>query len=104
MPTDKPDLTKLADAVEQACIDAYAAPGDWHAALVRLAESASEWSAARRAARAGYREALLSREALRLLAHTQRLDDLVRSEHDLYCEEACAALAVDLAALLKEPT
>jgi hypothetical protein len=87
----KHDLTALADAVEQA----WAAQPGVATATEALWSSLYDWSAARRAARAdGYRECLLSREAVEAL----RVSHL----SIFNAEEACKLLACDLGPLLKE--
>ena len=89
--TDKPDLSALADAVEQA----WASQPGVATATEALWSALYDWSAARRATRAdGYRECLLSREAVEAL----------RDSHlsIFNAEKACELLARDLGPLLKE--
>jgi len=102
MTTDKPDLAKLADAVEEA----HAAWNGETYQTVHLVNAVEVLLAARRSARAsGYVECLLSREAVEAL----RLRLLPWGSHHPCCEKpegqcTCGeeALARDLAALLKE--
>jgi hypothetical protein len=98
-----PDLSALADAVEQAWGKGrpFDIMDEVHG-VYRLTEedackmlaSVGEWLTARRAARAaGYREAMVSRETVEALRAAQGNGDTVR---------ACNLLARDLAPLLKE--
>jgi hypothetical protein len=108
MPTDHPDLTKLANAVEQAWEWLYQQDG-WttlddapQEALRELHRATGKLVAARRTARvAGYVDALVSKEAVAQMRKAQFED------HPQLCEEeqwkAFVLLARDLAALLKEP-
>ena len=117
MPTDRPDLAKLADAVEAAHEHQWRFPGgaDDSAEVCALSAAVGSWLAALRAARdSGYVEALVSREAVEALREEQRLsercaegdgtnDDLYEAR-DCASHRACDLLARDLAGLLKETT
>jgi hypothetical protein len=96
----KPDLSALADAVEQAWTTLPLLVGT-PAASARfddLMRAFGAFAAARRAARAdGYRECLVSREAVEALRHSRELGT---DEWDAV--KACDLLARDLAGLLKE--
>jgi hypothetical protein len=108
MPTDHPDLTKLANAVEQAWEWLYQQDG-WTTlddapqdALRELHRATGTLVNARRAAlAAGYVECLISREAveaLRTWDNKPRCYDSGRH----FADAACEVLARDLAALLTE--
>ena len=100
MPTDRPDLAKLADAVEQAA-QRFDLPSlnnsEFRTARRDVVEAAVAFVTARRATlAAGYVEVLVSREAVEALRRAMNTRASFGSGDD-----ACRLLARDLDAVLK---
>ncbi len=101
MPTDRPDLAKLADAVERAATNFSRNCNAHNQTAYDMATNA--WLAARRAARAaGYVECLVSREAVEALRRAFEVP--VADDMTGRWVEAVRLLWLDLAALLKDPS